>query len=93
MKAVSYLAGKVSYFNDSSLLHNMSPETDLSVFNDYSLTCTPHTDSKICIWHRYTGRLLEQLEGHRGGCVNAVAWNTANPSMFASAGDDHKVRM
>jgi len=51
------------------------------------------TDSKINIWHRYTGQLLERLEGHGAGCVNAVAWNTALPSMFASAGDDCKVRM
>ena len=52
-----------------------------------------HADSKINIWHRYTGQLLERLEGHGAGCVNAVAWNTALPSMFASAGDDCKVRM
>lgn len=50
-------------------------------------------DAKINIWHRYTGRLIERLDGHRGGCVNAVAWNYAQPAMFASAGDDHKVRM
>ena len=50
-------------------------------------------DGKICIWHRHTGRLLEQLEGHHPACVNTVAWNRAKPSVFASAGDDSKVRV
>lgn len=52
-----------------------------------------HTDSKISIWHRHTGTLLEKFPAHRSGCVNAVAWNVAKPYMFASAGDDHCVRV
>lgn len=50
-------------------------------------------DSKVYIWHKENGTLIETLDGHTKGCVNAVAWNPADPSMFASAGDDHKVRM
>ena len=56
--------------------------------------CTnPMLDSKVYIWHKENGTLIETLEGHTRGCVNAVAWNPADPSMFASAGDDHIVRM
>ncbi|KAI9758446.1 MAG: low affinity potassium transporter [Chaenotheca gracillima] len=50
-------------------------------------------DSKIYIWNKENGVLVESLEGHNGGCVNAVAWNPRDPGMFASAGDDRKVRM
>lgn len=58
-----------------------------------STTLTRVTDSRIYIWHKENGTLIETLEGHVGGCVNAVAWNSANPGMFASAGDDMIVRM
>jgi WD40 repeat protein len=51
------------------------------------------SDSKVYIWHKENGTLIETLEGHSTGCVNAVAWNPADPCMFASAGDDRKVRM
>ncbi|KAI9781345.1 MAG: hypothetical protein M1816_002413 [Peltula sp. TS41687] len=50
-------------------------------------------DTRIYVWHKDNGTLLETLEGHQFGCVNAVAWNPTNPGMFASAGDDRKVRM
>jgi len=49
-------------------------------------------DSRIYIW-RSNGALVEALEAHRPGCVNTVAWHPTNPNLFASAGDDHKVRM
>lgn len=50
-------------------------------------------DAKVYIWHKENGTLIETLEGHGSGCVNSVAWNSANPTMFASAGDDKKVRI
>ncbi|KAH9813948.1 WD40-repeat-containing domain protein [Melampsora americana] len=50
-------------------------------------------DSKIYVWHKETGSLIEVLNGHGEGSVNAVAWNPKHPTMFASAGDDHTVRI
>ncbi|KAJ5321871.1 uncharacterized protein N7506_011001 [Penicillium brevicompactum] len=50
-------------------------------------------DSKVYIWHKENGNLVETLEGHIAGCVNSISWNPANPGMFASAGDDNTVRM
>ena len=55
------------------------------------LTLLP--DSKVYIWHKENGTLIETLEGHTGGCVSDVAWNPTDSSMFASAGDDRIVRM
>lgn len=50
-------------------------------------------DSKIHIWHKENSTLVATLQGHGAGCVNAVSWNPKDPGMFASAGDDRKVRM
>lgn len=49
-------------------------------------------DSRIYIW-RTNGLLVEALDGHPDGCVNAVAWHPKDPKVFASAGDDWKVRI
>lgn len=48
-------------------------------------------DSRIYIW-RSNGLLVEALDAHLG-CVNSIAWHPTDPSVFASAGDDHKVRI
>ncbi|OQD79812.1 hypothetical protein PENANT_c043G08755 [Penicillium antarcticum] len=50
-------------------------------------------DSKVYIWHKENGNLVETLEGHEKGCVNSISWNPRDPGMFASAGDDESVRM
>ncbi|KAL8711690.1 MAG: hypothetical protein Q9220_003861 [cf. Caloplaca sp. 1 TL-2023] len=62
---------------------------------DQNLIISGSEDACIYIWHRQTGILIETLEGHKpsSGCVNVVAWNPADPCMFASGGDDKKVRM
>ena len=51
------------------------------------------SDSQVFIWHKENGMLVETLEGHLSGCVNAISWNPTNPGMFASAGDDRSVKM
>ncbi|PYH46288.1 WD domain protein [Aspergillus saccharolyticus JOP 1030-1] len=50
-------------------------------------------DSRIYIWHKENGTLVEVLEAHTRGCVNSLSWNPSNPGMFASAGDDCMVRI
>jgi hypothetical protein len=50
-------------------------------------------DGYVFIWHKDNGSLIEKLDGHRPGCCNDVSWNPADPCMFATAGDDMKVRM
>lgn len=50
-------------------------------------------DSCIYIWRTQTGQQVEALEHHTTGTVNCVAWSPTNYAVFASAGDDHKVRM
>ncbi|KAL3477700.1 WD40-repeat-containing domain protein [Aspergillus californicus] len=50
-------------------------------------------DSRIYVWHKDNGTLIETLDGHVRGCVNAISWNPADPGMFASAGDDFLVKI
>ncbi|KAF2208337.1 hypothetical protein CERZMDRAFT_122431 [Cercospora zeae-maydis SCOH1-5] len=50
-------------------------------------------DSRVYIWRRQTGMLVAALEAHHPGPVNSVAWHPTNPGIFASAGDDRRVRI
>ncbi|KAL2821824.1 WD40-repeat-containing domain protein [Aspergillus cavernicola] len=50
-------------------------------------------DSRIYVWHKENGTLVETLDGHLRGCVNSISWNPADPGMFASAGDDCLVKI
>ncbi|RKF55099.1 WD repeat-containing protein 26 [Erysiphe neolycopersici] len=47
----------------------------------------------IYIWHKESGQLIEKLEGHKKGCCTAVSWSPVDPCIFATAGDDTKVRI
>ncbi|KAF2467902.1 WD repeat-containing protein 26 [Lindgomyces ingoldianus] len=49
-------------------------------------------DSRIYIW-RTNGLLVDALDAHPNGCVNSIAWHPTDPKVFASAGDDMKVRI
>ncbi|GAA5822786.1 hypothetical protein JCM11251_004380 [Rhodosporidiobolus azoricus] len=55
-------------------------------------------DGRIYVYHRYTGKLLHTITGHRRTTVNAVAWNfrppaSARGAMWASCSDDRTVRV
>ncbi|ESZ98592.1 WD domain protein [Sclerotinia borealis F-4128] len=50
-------------------------------------------EGNVVIYHRENGTVVEKLEGHKKGCCNAISWNPTNPAMFASAGDDGKIRI
>jgi len=56
------------------------------------------TDGDIYVWHKENEALIEKLSGHGRGqsgkqCVTTVDWNPRDAGMFASGGDDRKVRM
>ncbi|KAF2871329.1 WD repeat-containing protein 26 [Massariosphaeria phaeospora] len=59
---------------------------------DESFVVSGSEDSRIYIW-RINGILVEALDGHPDGCVNSVAWHPTDPRVFASAGDDKRVRI
>ncbi|KIV86096.1 hypothetical protein PV11_01731 [Exophiala sideris] len=55
-------------------------------------------DGLIYVWHKENEALIEKLSGHSRGvggkdCVTTVDWNPRDASMFASGGDDRKVRI
>ena len=77
---------------DENLIISGSEGNGRSRFHGWS-ELTRCLDGRIYIWHRENGTLIETLEGHPGGCANAVAWNPADSCMFASGGDDKKVKM
>ena len=58
---------------------------------DESFVVCGSEDSQVYIWHRHSATLLEVLPGH-SGAVNAVCWSPRH-CMFASASDDHTVRV
>jgi len=59
---------------------------------DESLVLSGSEDSQIYIWNRYNEDLIATLPGHSGS-VNAVSWCPGDSTIFASASDDHTVRV
>ncbi|KAI2633841.1 WD40-repeat-containing domain protein [Xylaria nigripes] len=49
-------------------------------------------DGYVHIWHKVTGHPIERLAAHSPRC-NAVAWCPNNPRLFATGGDDGKVKI
>ncbi|KAL4778904.1 WD40-repeat-containing domain protein [Aspergillus varians] len=58
-----------------------------------ALVLSGSEDSRIYMWDRDTGILVDILEGHESGCVNSLSQNPANPDMFVSSGDDGTSRI
>lgn len=48
---------------------------------------------QVYIWHKESGQLIEKLEAHGKKSCNSVTWSPTNPAMFATCGDDNKVRI
>ncbi|KAG7575398.1 hypothetical protein FFLO_00388 [Filobasidium floriforme] len=59
---------------------------------DRSFVISASEDSRIYVWQKDTGKLLEKLDGHKG-VINAVAWNPVYPDLFASCADDDTIRL
>ncbi|KAI4961430.1 hypothetical protein J4E86_000458 [Alternaria arbusti] len=59
---------------------------------DENFVVSGSEDSRIYIW-RSNGLLIEALDAHSNGCANSVAWHPKDPTTFASAGDDKRIRI
>lgn len=59
---------------------------------DESFVISGSEDGSINIWHKASAQLVEKLNGHIPGC-NSVSWNPADPCLFASCGDDGKIKI
>lgn len=57
---------------------------------DQMLVLCGSEDNLVYMWHRYSGALLERLEGH-SATVNSVTWCPSDPNIFASGSDDTSV--
>lgn len=72
----------------SSVEAKVSPQ----IYIDVECGLTRMADGSINIWHKNTANLIVKLNGHIPGC-NSVSWNPADPCLFASCGDDGKIKM
>ncbi|KAK4127596.1 WD40 repeat-like protein [Parathielavia appendiculata] len=70
---------------------NYTIRSDFGGANENFVICGSE-DGHVYIWHKLTGLLVQRLEAHHASC-NAVAWNPTDPCMFATAGDDGRVRI
>ena len=53
---------------------------------------TNFADGNLNIWHKNLGAHLFQLEAHKPRC-NAIAWSPTDPCLFATCGDDGKIKL
>lgn len=53
---------------------------------------TSNIDGFIHIWHKASAQIVEKLNGHSPRC-NSISWSPTNPCLFASCGDDGKIKM
>ncbi|KAK4148121.1 WD40-repeat-containing domain protein [Dichotomopilus funicola] len=60
---------------------------------DENFVISGSEDGRVLIWHKLTGVLVHEAEAHHPASCNVVVWNPTNPFMFATAGDDGKVKM
>ncbi|KAH9901933.1 WD40-repeat-containing domain protein [Xylariomycetidae sp. FL2044] len=49
-------------------------------------------DGMIHIWHKAGAHLVEKLNGHTPRC-NSISWSPSDPCLFASCGDDGKIKI
>ncbi|KAK4226515.1 hypothetical protein QBC38DRAFT_227380 [Podospora fimiseda] len=49
-------------------------------------------DGKVYIWHKVTATLVHRADAHSPR-VNAVAWSPSDPAMYATCGDDGKIKI
>lgn len=59
---------------------------------DESFVASGSEDGFIYIWHKASAQLVEKLNGHDPR-VNSVAWSPTDPCLFASCGDDGKIKI
>ncbi|KAK7757214.1 hypothetical protein SLS62_000763 [Diatrype stigma] len=59
---------------------------------DESFVASGSEDGFIYIWHKASAQLVEKLTGHTPRC-NSIAWSPTDPCLFASCGDDGKIKI
>ncbi|OAA56968.1 WD domain containing protein [Niveomyces insectorum RCEF 264] len=59
---------------------------------DESFVVSGSEDGKLNIWHKNIGVQLFKLDAHKPRC-NAVAWSPTDPCLFATCGDDNKIKL
>ncbi|EFX01031.1 WD domain containing protein [Grosmannia clavigera kw1407] len=59
---------------------------------DESFVISGSDDGKLNIWHKNIGVRLFMLDAHKPRC-NAVSWSPTDACMFATCGDDKKIKI
>ncbi|CAK7206965.1 hypothetical protein SEUCBS139899_009772 [Sporothrix eucalyptigena] len=59
---------------------------------DESFVLSGSEDGNLNIWHKNLGAHLFRLSAHKPRC-NAIAWSPIDPCLFATCGDDGKIKI